>query len=90
MKFIMSCVLLLFAVTVHASDEVKSAEQPAVPKAKEEAVVTAQPAQNPASSPLSPDIIKGEPARKSDDGFFTSEFHGLIQTRYEFTNTRGR
>jgi len=90
LKFIMSCVLLLFAATVHASDEVKPAKQPAVPKAKEEAAVTAPSAPNRVSTSITPDIIKDERARKTDDGFIKSEFHGVIQSRYEFTNTWGR
>jgi len=90
LKFLIPCVLLLFATTVQASDVVKPAEKPDAPKAKEETVVTAPSAPNQASTPIPPDIIKGEPARKTNDGFITSEFHGVIQTRYVFTNARGR
>jgi len=90
LKFLIPCVLLLFATTVQASDDVKPAEKPDAPKVREGAVVTVPSAPNQASTLISPDIIKGEPARKSNDGFITSEFHGVIQTRYEFTNTRGR
>jgi len=88
LKILILCTMLLFAVTVHASDEVKPAEKPDAPKAREETAVTAPSAPNQASTPIPPEIIKGEPPRKTNDGFITSEFHGVIQTRYVFTNMR--